>query len=737
MIQLYSKQHNNTFKNILSTSWQEFTYWLDNQASFQFDIETSVSDFWIERKLITMQFGDIEGTNQFVIEWNGLTQQQIDYLGNKLEDYTIEKLIHNAIFEYVVCRFHGIEIHNIFCTMLAEKVINGGLENANYSLADISQQYCNVELDKTYQTSFGDGILTYEKTLYAADDVRYLGSIKQQQLVQLKKWDLMNVIELENKACLAFGDVTFYGMKMNKEKWRENIEIAQPIIDASLERLNQWLIADSKLRARAINLGYLKLEDTINFNLNSPAVKRELLQLEFPTITGGTKVIIEKFIRDNKLTTEQLSALLQLNCKDYTELTTLLMNKYKQYLIDNGYVFPGGSVVINWNSQAQVLPLLQAVEPKLADLSAESFGKTSHPIIQDLEEYKDSLKLTTSFGEKFLTLVELDGFIRPNINQIVSTGRPSFSKPNMAQIPAKEGFESIGLIWIDANPGKALSDFYYRYRNAFEYKDGWVFVDSDFIGQELAVIAHIAKDEVWHKAITEGLDLHSICAEMVFKDKWKLAAEPNCAYYKSQQKCKCPKHKTLRNTVKTINFGLAYGMSEFKLASTIRSTVQEAKDIIDIYFKAFPKIKQILTYLGRFGVTKGYIQTLSPYYRKRRFPTWQYSKGNIDNHISGVRFDSNLGSIERQSKNMPIQGASADICKYTMCLIYDYIREHNLKDKVHIVAMVYDQITTVCKAEYAEEWSVVLDKLMCDGALKVVTSGILKADTQISLVWTK
>ena len=85
-----------------------------------------------------------------------------------------------------------------------------------------------------------------------------------------------------------------------------------------------------------------------------------------------------------------------------------------------------------------------------------------------------------------------------------------------------------------------------------------------------------------------------------------------------------------------------------------------------------------------------------------------------------------------------IQGAGADLSKYTMWLIYKYIRDNNLVDKVNMVAMVYDQITTVCETkELAEWWAPIMDSLMCEGALKVVTSGILKADTQISAVWTK
>jgi len=732
----------------------EFVAWLNEQKSFQFDVETTVTPHWSTKKLMTMQFGSMIQDLQYVFQWKHIADdpELLALIQAKLEDWEIEKVIHNAAFEYIICRFHGIEIHKVFCTMLAEKVIHGGLENADYALADISEKYCNVTLDKTYQTAFGDGILTYGKAVYAADDVKYLGPIKIQQMIELEKWGLLEVMDLENKVCLAFSDMTFNGMEVNIERWMANITLAEPVIEEANKVLNAWLLQDPVLRAKAIELGYLKLEDTINFNLNSPAVKLRLLQLEFPNLTGATKVIIEKYIRDNaqSMTMDQFSALHGVSTKNFKAMEWLLLKNHREWLVSNTYptkegnkvvenlyVFPAGHIEINWNSQVQTLPLLKAVEPKLKDLSAESFGKTTHPIIPDVEQYKDSLKLTSSFGEKFLTLIEPDGFVRTNFNQIVSTGRPSSSKPNMNQIPAKEAFTEVGKKAVADGLYPTVNDFYLRYRNAFKFHDWW-FVDSDFVGQELAIIAHIAKDEVWFEAITNNLDLHSMVAEKVFGIKWQIAADENCEYYKSKQKCKCKGHKTLRNSVKTLNFGLAYGMSQFKLAATLKCSVKEAEKIMDDYFNSFPKIKQVLTYLGRFGVERGYIQTLSPFFRKRRFPTWHFSKSNIQAHVSGIQYDSNLGSIERASKNQPIQGSGADLCKYTMWLIYKYIRDNNLRDKIKMVAMVYDQITTVCETkELAEWWSPIMDSLMCEGAKKVVTSGILKADTQISPFWTK
>jgi hypothetical protein len=117
----------------------------------------------------------------------------------------------------------------------------------------------------------------------------------------------------------------------------------------------------------------------------------------------------------------------------------------------------------------------------------------------------------------------------------------------MQNIPAKE---NVGM----------------RYRNAFIAEPGFVFVDSDYTGQELAIIAYMSKDPVWLRCIENNEDLHSVCAEMVYGRKWQDAAEAGCAYYEgtvdssgqrtaARQKCECKKHKLFRSNVKPIDFG--------------------------------------------------------------------------------------------------------------------------------------------------------------------------------------
>lgn len=701
-----------------SGSWEDFVEWITPLKEFQFDIETNVTSFWYTKSCKTMQFGHLD--TQYVLEFGMLNPVQVDFIKSLLEDWNILKLIHNAAFEYIVLRFYDIEIHNVYCTMIAEKILTGGIENANYSLADLAWKYCNVNLDKTLQTSFGDGYLTEEKIKYAADDVKYLETIKNLQKVEIDKWELNNTIWLEMKCLLAFSDCTFYGVKLDVDKWMENVKNAEPIVNQAKIELDKWIQEDPRLLAKAVQHGYYKTEDTINFNINSPTQKAQLLKLVFPDIEGSSIAIIKRYIRDHgDLPVNKLYTLVRLQEKDPQAFIDYLITHHRDTLVADGLILPAGTITINWNSQQQALNVLQGVEPKLKGLDEESLSKTTHEVFQKLSEYKDSLKLLSSFGESFIEkFVEPDGKVRTNYNQVVSTGRSSSVKPNMQQIPA---YEAVGT----------------RYRNCFTYEPGWKFVDSDYTGQELCLIASASQDDVWYKAIERGEDLHSVTAAMVFGKKWTEGTEEGCVFALKRDKCKCKKHKTLRNAIKSVNFGLAYGMSQYKLASTLKCSVKEAEKLIDDYFKTFPQIKKTLQSFGLFGVEKGYTQTLNPIFRKRWFPTWEMYKNEVPSHIEGIQFNTALGRIERQSKNHPIQGSGADIIKLAMWKTYKYIRDNNLQSKIHILLNVHDQLTTACTEDIAEWWKVEFDKLMCEAAKIVIPSGLLKADTNISDVWTK
>jgi len=361
---------------------------------------------------------------------------------------------------------------------------------------------------------------------------------------------------------------------------------------------------------------------------------------------------------------------------------------------------------INWDSPLQVQRVFKKLIPKLEDVNANSLFKYryKHNLIEEYLKYKEISKLYTTYGEAFFKYIKSDDKVHTQFQQILNTGRMSSSEPNMQQIPSDN-----------------------RYRNCFICPEDYVFVSSDYSSQELNVIAYGSKDPVFLNALQNNEDLHSVCADLVFQDKWTKSALPDCRYIASKQKCNCPEHKKLRTQVKSINFGLAYGMGPHKLADQLDIKLNEASELINKYFDAFPSIKTFLDKLGRYGRTHGYITTFKPFRRKRFFPEWDGPRTTPK--------DSSM--IERASKNTPIQGSSADMTKLALIKIHDYIKSNQLEKQVKIVMTVHDQIDTICHKKLADEWSKVLTELMEEAANTIITNKLLKAETEISEVWKK
>ena len=594
------------------------------------DTETEGFDFTC-KKMIMFQIGDED--HQFVIDTRFVS---IEPLRHILESKEIIKIFHNAKFDYkFIKKWSDIECEGVYCSFLVERILSCG-RHIGYGLKDLCKRYLNVELNKEIRNQFiGLSGQAYrdDQIVYGAKDVEYLCKIRKLQLPKIEEFKLQNVVDLENEAVLAFADIEYNGIDIDKDKW--------------------------EVIAKASEQEALAMRDDLD---NLVMVTTELSDFVLDYLQG-----------DLFTPTEEIR-----------------------------------KVGVKWTSPTQVLKVFKKLVPELEDVNGKKMYKyrRQHKIIDLYVKYKEKMKLATSYGSDFFKFVSSDGKIHTQFNQILDTGRVASKRPNMQQIPADN-----------------------KFRNCFLAPDGWCFVSSDYSSQELNVIAFGSKDPVWINALEQGQDLHSVCADLVYGQEWIDTAEDDCSYMKNKSKCKCPKHGKLRTNVKTINFGLAYGMGPHKLADTLDISIKEAETLIDKYFEAFPSIGGFLDKLGSFGKKYGYIKTFPPYNRRRWFPTW-YPRIYQD---KSQAFE--LGSIERASKNTPIQGASADMTKKAMILIRDYINKNDVP--VKIVMTVHDQVDTICENSYAKKWVTKLTELMEQAALEVVTNGLLKADTNISKSWEK
>lgn len=730
--------------HIVEGTFEEFKEFIDQKQWFQLDVETNVAHEPQYRRLRSVQFGewdpsrDEDNKDQWFLEWERLTPEQQKYVLSIVDDPKRTKVGQNLGFENSVFRNFGIWMNNIKDTMLREKILYTGMSKTLdedgatfFSLESITRRRLGMELSKEYQTMFGfEYGLTVGHIVYGCQDVSNLDVIYAQQEEELDKYYPMPIEErtaynylpmLEDEASLAFSDMVHNGMTLDKTAWMKLESEAEPIIEQYREDLKKIVLEDEELKAKAIAELFYHREDTVVINFKSPVHKSKLYMHAFPDLAGPTKANLKGWLKtaiaEGRANTQQFSVIAGLHDGDYEPFTKLMVEHCRDFLIENEYLIPAGSLTINWGSSDQVVSLLSAIS-KVDSAGREVLENLEHPIGYAIILFRQVLKLKSSFGEKFLDHVDDDGKVRTRINQILETGRISSSSPNMQQIPA---YEAVGT----------------KYRNCFVADEGEVYVDSDYSSQELVIIAEIAQDPVWLEALRKGHDLHSVTAHLVYKKKWDDATEEGCDYVANKQKCKCKGHKRLRNGIKAINFGLAYGMSHFKLAADMKISVKEAEALIKEYFSTFPMIGAKLTQLGWFAIDHGFISTLHPFRRKRFYPLWQSVRKHAQSHKMGVRYNPILGSIERTGKNTPIQGTAADMVKVAMVKTRRFILAKKLQDDIKLRMQVHDQITTSCKVKYQEKWPKIMTQLMEDSAKVILPSGLLKAETQVSPFWTK
>ncbi|HUP44555.1 MAG TPA: DNA polymerase I [Thermoanaerobaculia bacterium] len=231
-------------------------------------------------------------------------------------------------------------------------------------------------------------------------------------------------------------------------------------------------------------------------------------------------------------------------------------------------------------------------------------------------QHRELHKLKGTYVDALPQLVAADGRVHTSFNQAVAaTGRLSSSDPNLQNIP------------IRTELGRTI-------RKAFTAEEGYVLLSADYSQVELRVLAHMSQDESLIETFRRGADIHRSTASGMFNiPEEKLTAEQ-------------------RRAAKTINFGVLYGMSAFRLSNELNISTGQAKDWIDAYFARYPKIQEFLDKTLEEARASGKVTTL--FGRVRYIP-------EIHNRSFTVR-----GNAERMAINAPIQGTAADLLKLAM-----------------------------------------------------------------------
>lgn len=274
------------------------------------------------------------------------------------------------------------------------------------------------------------------------------------------------------------------------------------------------------------------------------------------------------------------------------------------------------------------------------------------PIVRNILNYRGMKKLLSTYIDALPKLINpRTGHIHTSFNQaLTATGRLSSSDPNLQNIPVR------------TDDGKEI-------RKCFIPEEGCLFFSADYSQIELRIMAHLSEDENMMEAFREGHDIHRATAAKIWHEDIDKVTDAQ------------------RKKAKQANFGIIYGITTYGLAQRMDISNAEAKDLIQDYFRTFPKVQAYMEHAKEVARAKGYAETL---FHRRRY------LADINSRNATVR-----GFAERNAINAPIQGTEADIIKVAMVRIWERFKKEGIRSKM--ILQVHDELNFSVYPEECEQ----------------------------------
>jgi DNA polymerase-1 len=370
------------------------------------------------------------------------------------------------------------------------------------------------------------------------------------------------------------------------------------------------------LRARLEDEELLTLHDEVELPLVRVLAKMEVTGIAVDT--AELRRIADELVGDCRRLEAEIHALAghEFNVNSTPQLRTVLYDELG--------LTPGRKTKTGYSTDAATLETLR-------DL---------HPIVETLLSYREVEKLRSTYGEALLAEVADDGRIHASFRQTVArTGRLSSERPNLHNIPVR------------TESGR-------RFRRAFVPAEGWQFLVADYDQVELRVIAHLSGDPGLVEAFRTGADVHRTVASGVY-------GVPPEEVTRAQ-----------RDRAKMVSYGLAYGMEAFGLARRLSTGVDEANEIMESYFGAFPKVRQYMVETVAEARRLGYTRTALG--RIRPLP---------DLSARNYRLRQ---AAERAAMNAGIQGLAADLFKTALVRLDRALESGGLASR--LVLQIHDEV---------------------------------------------
>jgi DNA polymerase-1 len=288
-------------------------------------------------------------------------------------------------------------------------------------------------------------------------------------------------------------------------------------------------------------------------------------------------------------------------------------------------------------------------------------AQTGNPVLEHLLRHRDVAKLK-SIVDSLIPMADEDGRIHTTYNQtIAATGRLSSTDPNLQNIP------------IRTEEGR-------RIRRGFIVGDSYeCLLTADYSQIELRIMAHLSGDDALMDAFSSGYDFHAATASRVFGlPPAEITGD-------------------LRNRIKVMNYGLAYGLSAFGLSQGLRVTPDEARELMDGYFEQFGRVRDYLHEVVAQARMDGYTETILA--RRRYLPDL-----TSDNR-------QRREMAERMALNAPIQGSAADIIKVAMLEVDRGLRDEGLGSRM--LLQVHDELVFEVAPGELDDLRALVSSRMC------------------------
>ena len=290
------------------------------------------------------------------------------------------------------------------------------------------------------------------------------------------------------------------------------------------------------------------------------------------------------------------------------------------------------------------------------------------PVPAKILKYRELSKLQSTYVEALPKLADKQGRVHTSFMQTgTATGRLSSRDPNLQNIPVR------------SESGRKI-------RSAFTAVPGTVLISADYSQIELVVLAHLSGDQNMRGAFINGDDVHKATASLIYGVPADQVTPE------------------MRRTAKTINFGVIYGMSAFRLAAQLGISRTQAQSFIENYFKQYSAINNFINNTIKGAEESGHVQTIMG--RRRRVMNIN-SKNKVEK-----------AAAERVAVNTPVQGSAADIVKKAMLDVSAALKEAD--NGARLLLQVHDELILECpdKPEIVEQTIALLRQKM-EGAVKL------------------